>query len=64
MNTNFWDLISKTNESDRSDINYSLFDDSKIRKTDFVELESIEITITKNIFSTKPAWLLFLEVRL
>lgn len=64
MNKNFWDLISKTNESDRSDINYSLFDDSKIRKTDFVELESIEITITKNIFSTKPAWLLFLEVRL
>ena len=64
MNKNFWDLISETNESDRSDINYSLFDDSKIRKTDFVELESIEITITKNIFSTKPAWLLFLEVRL
>ena len=27
------------------------------------DLTSIEITITKNMFSTKPAWLLFLEVK-
>ena len=29
----------------------------------FADLTSIEITITKNMFSTKPAWLLFLEVK-
>ena len=62
MNKNFWDLISKTNETGPSGINFSLFDGP--RKTDLGELESIEITITKNIFSTKPAWLLFLEVRI
>ena len=62
MNKNFWDLITKTNESDHATINFGLFDDPPISKTDFVELESIEIIITKNIFSTKPAWLLFLEV--
>ena len=62
MNKNFWDLISKANETDHSEIHVSLFDGPQ--KTDFDELESIEITITKNIFSTKPAWLLFLEVRI
>ena len=62
MNRNFWEMISKTNGTDRSEIDFSLFDGPK--KTDFVGLESIEITITKNIFSTKPAWLLFLEVRI
>ena len=64
MNKNFWDLISQTNATDPVEINFGLFDDLKISNADFVELESIEITITKNIFSTKPAWLLFLEVRL
>ena len=64
MNKNFWDLISKTNATDPVEINFGLFHDLKISNADFVELESIEITITKNIFSTKPAWLLFLEVRI
>ena len=64
MNKNFWDIISKTNESARPEIDYSLFDGPPMSKIENDELESIEITITKHIFSPKPAWLLFLEVKI
>ena len=64
MTKNFWDIISKAIETDGLEVNSSLFVGPQMSKTDFNELNSIEITITKNNFSTKPAWLLFLEVRI
>ena len=63
MNKNFWDIISKTNATVGLENEFGLFD-GPISEIDNNELQSIEITITKNLLSPKPAWLLLLEVKL